>query len=79
MLLMRGSVPTTAAALPLWTAMPILCLKKEVERGSPVRAAILPPISAQISSADGPHAPNVSIAIGAKIYLIQYYTNKNLS
>src|SRR6266516_3960242 len=45
-----------------------LCLKKDDERMSPVRLAIVPPISAQISCAAGPHAPRVSIAIGTKVY-----------
>src|SRR6266516_2418249 len=45
-----------------------LCLKKDDERMSPVRLAIVPPISAQISCAEGPQAPRVSIAIGTKVY-----------
>src|SRR6266516_4028618 len=45
-----------------------LCLKKDDDRMSPVRLAIVPPISAQISCVEGPQAPRVSIAIGTKGY-----------
>src|ERR1700743_3319986 len=62
-----GWVQTTAAALHLLTARPNLCFKKEGALRSPVSLARRPPISAHRDSADGPHTPNVSIAMGAKI------------
>ena len=58
-----ASVPTNAAALPRCLAMSNRCLRKTVARASPVCRAILPPRSAQNSSAQGPHAPRDSIAI----------------
>ena len=62
-----GNVPITAAAFPFWTAIPSLCLRNAKERESPVWVAIRPPMSAQVERAEGPQAPSVSIAIGAKI------------
>src|ERR1700743_1385058 len=60
-----GCVPTTAAALPLCTAKANLCLRRDGALRSPVRLATRPPISAHKTSADGPHVPRVSIAMGA--------------
>ena len=62
-----GCVPTTAAALPLCTAKANRCLRKDGALTSPVRLATRPPISAHKASADGPHVPRVSIAMGAKM------------
>ena len=56
------------AALPLCTAIASRCLRKAVERGSPVCSWMRAPMSAQISEADGPQAPSVSIATGWKMY-----------
>ena len=46
--------------------MSSLCRRNAVDRMSPVHRAILQPISAVMFSAEGPQAPSVSMAIGAK-------------
>src|SRR6267154_4772356 len=59
-----GDVPEMAAAFPLWTAKPSLCLRKGRARESPEIKANLEPISLQSSLAAGPHVPRDSMAIG---------------
>ena len=53
--------------MPRWIAMSSRCLRNAPALMSPVKVAILPPTSAQTEMAAGPHAPRVSIAIGAKM------------
>ena len=55
-----GEVPLTAAALPLWTATAIPCIKKS---GSLASALILQIISLMAS---GRNTPDVSMATGTK-------------
>ena len=62
-----GWVPTTAAALPRCTARLSLCIKNVWDRGSPDSDAILLPISAHSSRAEGPQVPMVSTATGMKM------------
>ena len=57
-----------AIAFPRWMAMSSRCLRKAVDLGSPVNAAIFPPKSAVRPSALAPQAPKVSTATGTNVY-----------
>jgi len=61
-------VPRTDATLPLCKATSILCLRNDIERGSPMNVAIRLPNLVKKLVASGPHAPKVPTATGTKVY-----------